>query len=100
MLSDSKSMMVLELRKLHHIEDDKDVRNLIFDRLHINSSISDGELQVEVTKEFGERYPGMSQNDWRHIIEAYTPLVRDASKPQTNNSTLQYRTAADPLTRS
>ena len=27
-------------------------------------------------------YPDMSPNDWRHIIEAYTPLVRAAAKPK------------------
>ena len=63
MVSDTTSMMVLELRKLYHVEDDRDVRNLVFDRLHMDNTISDGELQVEVMKVFGERYPGMSHNE-------------------------------------
>ena len=67
-------------RKLENVEDDRDVRNLIFNRLQMDSDISDGELQREVIEHYGERYPDMKLNDWRHIIEAYTPMVREASK--------------------
>lgn len=62
--------------KLRHVEDDKEVRNLIFDLLHMNREISDLSIQEEVIKKFGEKYGGMSLNDWRHIIEEYTPMVR------------------------
>jgi len=87
----------LELRKLYHVEDDRDVRNLVFDRLHMDNTISDGELQVEVMKVFGERYPGMSQNDWRHIIEDYTPMVRAAANPKATEISMQkYGMAAEP----
>jgi hypothetical protein len=66
--------------KLENVEDDRDVRNLIFNRLQFNQDISNGDLQVEVMKEYGERYPGMSVLDWRRIIMAYTPMVREAVK--------------------
>jgi type I restriction enzyme R subunit len=64
--------------KLENVEDDRDVRNLIFNRLHMDANISDMELQREVIEQYGERYPDMSQNDWRHIIEDYTLMVREA----------------------
>ena len=85
------SGLMSSFRKLKNVEDDKDVRNLIFDRLHLDSNISDGDLRVEVQKKFGERYPGMSPNDWRHIVEAYTPMVREAQKISKH----QYRMAAE-----
>ena len=58
------------------MEDDKEVRNLIFDLLHMNREMSDLSIQEEVIKKFGERYGGMTLNDWRHIIEEYTPMIR------------------------
>ena len=89
------SGLMLSYKKLENIEDDRDIRNLIFDRLHMDSSITNGELQIEVQKTFGERYPGMSNNDWRHIIEAYTPMVRNASEPKTRDIPLSYPMAAE-----
>ena len=65
--------------KLKDIEDDKEVRNFIFNMLHFDASISDLQIQREVVAKFGERYGGMSPNDWRHVIEAYTPMVRGAA---------------------
>lgn len=62
--------------KLRHVEDDKEVRNLIFDLLHMDREMSDLSIQEEVIKKFGERYGGMTVNDWRHIIEEYTPMIR------------------------
>jgi type I restriction enzyme R subunit len=46
----------------------------------MDNSVSNFELQREVIEAFGEKYPAMSLNDWRHIIEAYTPMVREASQ--------------------
>ncbi len=54
----------------------------------MDASISDAELQREVIELYGERYPDMSLNDWRHIIEAYTPMVRDASRPKAREITM------------
>ena len=65
---------------LNNVEDDQDVRNLIFTRLQLDDTTSDLQLQREVIELFGERYPDMKQNDWRHIIEDYTPMIRNANK--------------------
>ncbi len=89
------SGLLSSFRKLQSVEDDKDVRNLIFGRLHMDSNISDGDLQIEVQKRFGERYPGMSNNDWRHVIEAYTSMVREAAKPEAKELPLSYPMAAE-----
>ena len=67
-------------KKLKNVVDDQDVRNLIFNHLHMNPTISDAALQREVLDCYGERYPDMSLNDWRHIIEDYTPMVRENIK--------------------
>ena len=62
--------------KLRHVEDDKEVRNLIFDLLHMDREMSDLSIQEEVIKKFGERYGGMTLNGWRHVIEEYTSIIR------------------------
>ena len=69
-------------RKLANVEDDRDVRNLIFNCIHMDADISDAALQREVIELYGDQYPDMTVNDWRHIIEAYTPMVREASRPK------------------
>ena len=66
-------------KKLMNVEDDTEVRNLMYNRLHMNAKTDDMDLQREVIELYGERYPDMTLNDWRHIIEAYTPMVREAS---------------------
>jgi type I restriction enzyme R subunit len=75
--------------KLENVEDDKDVRNLIFNRLQMDYETSDLDLQREVIEVYGERYGGMSVNDWRHIIEAYTPMVREAARPKAKEVSMQ-----------
>ena len=72
----------LQPLRLESIEDDNDVRNLIFNRLTLNADTSDYELKREVMEEYGQRYPDMKDLDWQRIIADYTPLVRDASKPR------------------
>ena len=52
-------------------------------------------LQCEVTELYGERYPDMTLNDWRHIIEAYTSMVREAAKPKAKEIPLGYPMAAE-----
>lgn len=81
--------------KLHNIEDDSDVRNLIYNRLQMDATVSDGELQREVIEQYGERYPDMSLNDWRHIIEDYTPMVRETAQPKAKAISLQMGMAAE-----
>ena len=87
-------------RKLANIEDDREVRNLLYDRLIMNAETSDYELQREVIERFGERYPDMTVNDWRHIIEAYTPMIKDASRPKAKEVSMlpeQMPMAADEM---
>jgi type I restriction enzyme R subunit len=76
-------------KKLDSVEDDEDIRNLIFNRLQMNNEVSDLELQREVIDKYGVRYGGMTVNDWRHIIEAYTPMVREASHSNAKEISLQ-----------
>ncbi len=76
-------------RKLANVEDDRDVRNLIFNRLHMDADISDAALQREVIELYGDQYPDMTVNDWRHIIEAYTPMVREASRPKAKEISME-----------
>ena len=84
------------IRKLENIEDDRDVRNLIYQRLQIDATISDDDLRREAIELYGERYPDMSLNEWRHVVEAYTPMVREAAKPKVeDNSMHQYGMAAE-----
>ena len=78
--------------KLESVEDDRDVRNLIFDRLLINPDTSDDKLLVEVMKVYQDRYPDMKHMDWKRIIEAYTPLVRQTAKqPRASVIEMQQR---------
>jgi type I restriction enzyme R subunit len=69
--------------KLANVEDDRDVRNLIYQRLLIAPETSDGDIQVEVMKAYAERYPDMQILDWMRIVRDYTPMVREAAKQPT-----------------
>ena len=62
------------------MEDDRDMRNLVYNRLIMNADISDFELQREVMEEYSERYPDMRIIDWQRVIANYTPMVREAAK--------------------
>ncbi len=96
---DSKESVSAILQKLENVEDDRDVRNLIYNRLHMDADISDGELQREVIELYGERYPDMLLNDWRHIIEAYTLMVREMVRPNAKEVSIrpkQLGIAAEP----
>ena len=86
---ESEENSLVKPRKLENIEDDRDVRNLIFNRLHMDADISNGELQRETIELYGERYSDMSPNDWRHIIEAYTPMVREAVSSKAKEVSIQ-----------
>lgn len=85
-----------QLSKLQNVEDDKDVRDLIYNRLQMDSTISNYDLQREVMELFGERYGGMKPKDWAHIIEEYTPMVREAAQPKAREISMhQYGMAAE-----
>ena len=62
----------------------------------MDNSTSDLELQREVIEKYGERYGGMTLNDWRHIIEDYTSMVREANAAPAKEIVLQLKKAADP----
>jgi type I restriction enzyme R subunit len=81
--------------KLHHVEEDKDVRNLIFDMIHLDSSVSDLHIQKEVISRFGEKYAGMSPNDWRHIIEDYTLMMRSPNQSTAKEISMHPGMAAE-----
>jgi type I restriction enzyme R subunit len=86
-----------EDKKLLNIEDDSDVRNLIYNRLQIDKEVSDLALQREVLEVFGERYPGMTPNDWRHIIEYYTSMIRKAHQEAAIEIPMDYPQAAEDI---
>jgi type I restriction enzyme R subunit len=97
MLSDdSAGLDVFRKRKLKDVEDDREVRNLIFNMLQMDNDISDMEIQKEVIDHFGDEYPGMSLNDWRHIIEDYTSIVRIANQRKAKEIYLDLKMAASP----
>ena len=83
-------------QKLDTIEDDKEVRDLVFNLLHVDGDISDMQIQRLVIERFGSKYAGMSLNDWRHLIEAYTPMVREALNRKAKEVVLQLKKAAEP----
>ena len=87
-------------RKLANVEDDRDIRNLVYNRLIMNADTSDYELQREVMEVYGERYPDMRIIDWQHVIADYTPLVREAAKQPSakiyDMQQQQYSMAAEP----
>ena len=87
-------------RKLANVEDDRDVRNLVYNRLVMNADTSDYELQREVMEVYGERYPDMHIIDWQRIITDYTPMVREAAKKSSatiiDMQQRQYGMAAEP----
>ena len=56
-----------------------------FQTLHVKQH----ELQREVIEFYGERYPEMSLNDWRHIIEEYTPMIRDTVLSKAKEVSMQ-----------
>jgi type I restriction enzyme R subunit len=62
----------------------------------MDASISDDNLRREAIELYGERYPDMSPNEWRHVVEAYTPMVREAANPKDKEISMQqYGKAAD-----
>ena len=92
--SDTIPAEPLERLILANVEDDNDVRNLIYNRLIMDSTTPDSDLQYEVIEQYGTRYPDMSLNDWRHIIENYTRMVREAVQAKVI-SMQQYDKAAE-----
>lgn len=92
-----KENYVPTIQKLESVENDRDIRNLIFNRLIMNANTSNDDLQKEVIEEYGTRYPDMKNSDWYRIIADYTPLVREAAqKPSAKIIEMQqYSMAAE-----
>ena len=82
MLGDDTEIYAFQNKRLEYVEDDREVRNQIYNRIIFNPLTSDYEIQREVMELFGERYPEMSMIDWQRIIKEYTPMVREASRPK------------------
>ena len=78
-ISDTTGTLALQLRRLHNVEDDQEVRNLVDNRLLLDKDISNYELQREIMELFGERYGGMKPRDWEHIISDYTKKARSTA---------------------
>ena len=62
---------------LTSIDDDYEVRNHVSEILRMDRNTSDMQIQKVLIERFGEKYPGMKLNDWRHIIEQYTSILRN-----------------------
>ena len=82
-------------RKLEYVEDDLDMRNLIYSRIVFNPATTDYELQHEVMEQYGERYPDMKIMDWARIVADYTPMVREAFQPKSKVIPMDYDMVAE-----
>ena len=80
MLGDAFEVPGYKGLRLRSVEDDREVRNLIYQRLLLNNGTSNNELVREVFEVFGERYPLMDVLDWTRIIRDYTVMVREANR--------------------
>jgi len=83
--------------KLSHIEEDQDVRKLVFDMLLMNKDFNDMEIQRDVLELYGDRYPEMKLKDWNHIINDYIPMVKEAISSKTEKIAEYMSKAAEPI---
>ena len=101
MVSDTTGALALQLRRLHSVEDDKEVRDLVYNRMLMDREISNYELQLEIMELFGERYGGMKPRDWERIISDYTQKVRNTPNSSgaiiINNGAMDSSIVAEPL---
>lgn len=101
MVSDTTGALAIQLRRLHNVEDDQEVKNLVDNRLLLDKDISNYELQREIMELFGERYGGMKPRDWEHIISDYTQKARNANNSGEtmiiDSAPMESRAVADPL---
>ena len=58
--------------------------------------MNDLQIQRDVLEEYGDRYPDMKLNDWRHIIEDYTSMIREANQRKAREIVLNLKKAASP----
>lgn len=67
-------IVVFHFNKLLNVEDDQDVKNLIYNIYAFNKKADPVLAQTEVQKQFGERYSGMTNQDWYNVINNYLSL--------------------------
>ena len=84
-------------QKLERAEDDNEVCEMIRNLLRMDPNMSDMAIQRELTERFAGKYAGMSMNEWRHMIENYTVMVRYAIKNNDDNGEKDYLMAAEPI---
>ena len=78
-----------EDKVLTSIDDDYEVRNHVSEILRMDRNTSDMQIQKVLIERFGEKYPGMKLNDWRHIIEQYTSILRNKEIKKHNSKNIQ-----------
>ena len=101
MVSDTTGALAIQLRKLQSVEDDREVRDLVYNRMLMDKEISNYELQREIMELFGERYGGMKPRDWERIINEYTQKARNNKSVNEDTPAmdipLDFSKAAEPL---
>ena len=101
MVSDTTGALAIQLRKLQSVEDDREVRDLVYNRMLMDKEISNYELQREIMELFGERYGGMKPRDWERIINEYTQKARNNKSVNEDTPSmdipLDFSKAAEPL---
>lgn len=83
-------------QKLDKADDDNEVRNMIWDLLHMNPNMNDMAIQREVTERFAGKYAGMSLKEWQHMIADYSKWVRLAIENEKSGNNSNYQMAAEP----
>ena len=83
-------------QKLDSADDDDEVRNMIWDLLHMNPNMNDMAIQREVTERFAGKYAGMSLKEWQHMISDYSKWVRLAIENENSGDNNNYQMAAEP----
>ena len=101
MVSDTTGSLAIQLRRLHNVVDDHEVRNLIDTRIRMDKDISNYELQREIMEKYGERYGGMKPRDWEQVISEYTQHARIGENLGggiiPSNAAMDSMIVADPL---
>ena len=64
-----------EVLMLKDVNDDPELRKLIHNMMEMDGGTMMKSIISVCIKQFGERYPSMSPNDWRHLIDDYVRAV-------------------------
>lgn len=68
-------IVVFHFNKLLNVEDDEDVKKLIYNIYAFDKNTTPLMVQTEVQKQFGEKYIGMSNQDWYNVLNNYLRLT-------------------------